>query len=98
MLFLMTWEFIDSSEEGGRRSLKVFQNWQPPAGANFIGFYGYADGSGGCAILEVDSFQTLAKTTAPFTPWIAFEAKPILPVQESAQIAGEAQGFLDSIA
>jgi hypothetical protein len=97
MLFLVQWEFIDTSEEGSRRSLNVFQNWQPPAGAEFKGFYGYADNSGGVAILEVDSFATLARTTAPFTPWLRFSATPILDIQESAAIAGEAVGFLDSI-
>ena len=97
MLFSVTWQFTDSSEEGGKRSLNVFQNWKPAEGANFIGFYGYADGSGGIAILDVDSHATLAKVTAPFTPWLAFEARPILPVQESAAIAAEAIAFLDTI-
>ena len=97
MLFHVTWEFIDSSEEGEKRSLNVFQNWQPAAGANFIGFYGYADNSGGCAILEVDSHATLARVTAPFIPWLTFEARPILPIEELAAIGGEAIVFRDSV-
>ena len=47
MLFHVTWVFTDESEEGTRRSLSVFAKWQPPAGAEFKGFYGAADGSGG---------------------------------------------------
>ena len=47
MLFHVTWEFIDTSEDGIRRSLEVFSKWQPPAGAEFKGFYGFADGGGG---------------------------------------------------
>jgi len=47
MLFHVTWEFIDTSEEGIRRSLDVFSKWQPPAGAELKGFYGFADGGGG---------------------------------------------------
>ncbi|MGE5272910.1 MAG: DUF3303 domain-containing protein [Verrucomicrobiota bacterium] len=35
MLFHVTWEFIDTSEDGIRRSLAVFSKWQPPAGAEF---------------------------------------------------------------
>ena len=97
MLFHMSWEFIDTSEEGEKRSLDVFSKWQPAAGAEFRGFYGYADNSGGVAILEVDSLQTLAKTTAPFVPWIRFAATPILPVEEAAAIAGEAIAFRESI-
>jgi hypothetical protein len=30
MLFHVTWEFIDTSEDGIRRSLAVFSKWQPP--------------------------------------------------------------------
>jgi hypothetical protein len=97
MLFHVTWEFIDSSEDGAKRSLQVFQNWQRPDGAEFKGFYSFADGSGGVAILEVDSHATLARTTAMFTPWLRFAATPILPVEEGAAIAGEALAVLDTI-
>jgi hypothetical protein len=34
------------SEEGERRSLAAFAKWQPPAGAEFNGFYGCTDGRG----------------------------------------------------
>ena len=37
MLFHVTWEFIDPSEEGARRSLAVFQSWQPAPGNEFKG-------------------------------------------------------------
>ncbi|MEZ4554096.1 MAG: DUF3303 family protein [Dehalococcoidia bacterium] len=97
MLFHVTWEFIDSTEDGEGRSLSIFQNWQPPAGAEFQGFFSFADGSGGVAILEVDSAQTLARTTAPFTPWLRFAATPIIPIEEGAAIAGEAMAFRDSV-
>jgi hypothetical protein len=97
MLFLVTWEFTDTSEEGTRRSLNVFANWTPPAGANFQGFYGYSEGGGGAAIVEVDSHETLAKTVAPFTPWLSFTATAIIPIETSAAIANEALRFLDSV-
>ena len=97
MLFHVTWEFIDTSEEGAGRSLQVFQNWQPPAGADFKGFYGFADNSGGVAIIEVDSLATLAKTTAPFIPWLRFAATPIMPIEEMAAISGEALAFIGGI-
>ena len=97
MLFHVTWEFTDQTEEGERRSLEVFAKWQPPEGAQFHGFYGFADGSGGIALIEVDSAATLARTTAPWTPWLSFQATPILPIEESSQIAGEAIAFRDSV-
>jgi hypothetical protein len=97
MLFHVTWQFTDTSEEGERRSLTVFSQWQPPAGADFQGFYGFADGTGGVAIIEVDSVATLARVTAPWTPWLHFTATPILPIEESAAIGGEGVAFRDSI-
>lgn len=97
MLFHVTWQFVDTSEEGERRSLSVFSQWQPPAGAEFQGFYGFADGTGGVAIVEVDSAATLARTVDPWTPWLAFEVTPILPIEEASAIAAEGMAFRDSI-
>jgi len=97
MLFHVTWSFVDTSEEGERRSLAVFGKWQPPAGAEFKGFYGFADGGGGVALIEADSAATLARTTAPWTPWLRFTATPIVPIEESTAIAGEAAAFRDSV-
>jgi len=97
MLFCVTWTFVDTTEEGERRSLSVFQNWRPPAGADFQGFYGYADGSGGVAILEAPDAATLARTMAPFTPWLQFTATVIVPIEEAAAIAVEAVAFRDGI-
>ena len=99
MLFHVTWELIDPSEEGARRSLEVFSKWQPPAGADFSkGFYGFTDGTGGVALIEVDSAQTLARTIDPWTPWLRFTATPILPIEEATQIATEGVAFRDSVA
>jgi len=97
MLFAVNWDFIDTSEEGSKRSLEVFRNWKPAAGAEFKGFYGYADGGGGIAIVEVDSAATLARLTGPFSPWMSFTARPILPIEESAAIGGESVAFRESI-
>ena len=97
MLFHVAWEFTDTSEEGERRSLAVFQKWQPPAGAEFKGFYGFADNSGGVAIIEADSVQTLTRVTAPWVPWLSFTVTPILPIEEAAAIGGEAVAFRDSV-
>jgi hypothetical protein len=98
MLFHVTWEFTDESEESVRRGLAIFAGWQPPPGADFSkGFYGNADGSGGVAIIEVDSAATLARTTAPFTPFLRFTATPIVSIEESSAISGEGIAFRDSI-
>lgn len=98
MLFHVTWEFIDTSEEGIRRSLAVFSKWQPPAGAEFKAFYGFADGRGGVALIEADSAATISRTTATWAPWLRFAMTPIVPIEESSAIAGEAVTYRDSVA
>jgi len=96
MLFAVTWENIDTSEDGIRRLTDVFQAWKPTAGADFKGFYNYADSAGGIAIVEVDSAATMSRLTGPFIPWLAFTARPILPVEESVAVGHEAIAFRDS--
>lgn len=96
MLFSLSWQFTDQSEPGERRTLALFEKWAPPEGWEFKGFYGYADGSGGTAIIEVDSAQTLARGTAVWTPWLTFEAQAIVDIQESAAISGEAAAWRDA--
>lgn len=97
MLFHVMWEFVDTTEEGERRSLEVFAQWQPPAEAQFQGFYAFADNTGGVALVEVDSAATLTRTTAPWTPWLRFTATPIVPIEESTAINNEAVAFRDSV-
>jgi uncharacterized protein DUF3303 len=97
VLFHVTWVFVDTSEEAVRRNLAVFSQWKPPEGFEFNGFWGFADGSGGAAIVEADSATTVARATATFTPWLRFTFTPILPIEESAAIAGEAVAARDSI-
>ena len=97
MLFHIYWQFKENSEEDQKRVLQLLQAWKPPAEAEFKGFYGLADNSGGVAIVEVDSAATLARVTAPFTAWMKFTATPIVSVEEAMGINGEAFAFRASI-
>ena len=94
MLFHVTWELIDTSEDVQKRSLQLFSKWQPGPG-EFQGFYGFADGGGGVALVEAASAADLAKTLAPWTPFLEFSARVILPIQEAATISGEAAAWRD---
>ena len=89
MLFHLTWEVADSRQEAIQGDLAFLSQWKPPDGFEFKGFWGFADGSGGVAIVETDSAATLAKATAPFTPWMRFTTTPILPIEEASAIARE---------
>jgi hypothetical protein len=97
MLFHVMWEFIDNSDEAQRQGLAMIGKWQPPPGAEFKGFYSFADSSGGVAILEVDSAATLARATSPWTTSLSFTATPILTVEEATPINAEAIAFRDSV-
>jgi Protein of unknown function (DUF3303) len=59
-------------------------------GSRVQGFYGFADGGGGVALIEAESAAALARTTAPWTPWLRFTTNPIVPIEESSAIDGEA--------
>ena len=67
MLFHVTWDFIDASEAGQKRSLHLFSTW-PRVPGQFQAFYAFADGGGGVALIEANSAADLAKTTARGRP------------------------------
>ncbi|HJP41770.1 MAG TPA: DUF3303 family protein [Dehalococcoidia bacterium] len=94
MLFHIIGDFIDTSDEGSACLLAVFSNRQPPENAGFKDFYGFADSAGGAAIIKAPDAAMSARATAPFTPWLQLDARPILPVEESAAIGGEALAFI----
>ena len=96
MLFHVTWEFIDFSEAGQKRSLHAFSKWHPGPG-KFHGFYGFADGAGGVALIEAASAAELAKTLANWTPWLKFTTRVLVPIQESAQIGTAANAWRDAL-
>jgi len=96
MLFHVSWEFVDSSEAGQKRSLHLFSKWQPGPG-RFDAFFGFADGLGGVALIEAANATDLAKTVAPWTPFLKFTARVVLPIQEASQISGAAAAWRDSI-
>jgi hypothetical protein len=96
MLFHVTWEFVDASEAGQKRSSLLFSKWQPGP-AEFQAFYGFADGGGGVALVEAGSAADLARTLAPWTPFLKFTTRVILPIQESDGIERAAAAWRDGI-
>ena len=96
MLFHVTWDFIDASESHQKRTLQLFSKWQPGPG-RFEAFYGFADGAGGVALIDAGSAADLAKTLAPWTPFLKFTTRAILPIAETAEISGAAAAWRDEI-
>jgi hypothetical protein len=98
MLFHITWTTHSPTEENATVSRELFAKWQPPADVDFKGFYGFADGSGGVAIVETDTAAGLARTTAPWNAWLTFSITPILPIEEGVAIGAEAAAWKASVA
>ena len=98
MLFAITYTPRPGlTEERDKRTLKLFSNWRPPAGVEFKGFYDYADGNGGIAIVETASAELLLETTAPWATFFEFAIKPIVAVEKSTAIFEKGIGWRDSI-
>jgi hypothetical protein len=96
MLFHVSWEFIDPSEALQKRELQLFAKWQPGPG-HFDAFFGFADGGGGFALIEATTAADLAKTLAPWTPFLKFAARAALPIKEADEINGAASAWRDSV-
>ena len=94
MLFHVTWESTDTSEAGQKRVLSLFQKWTPGPG-QFHGFYGFADGAGGVALIEAADAAELARTLAPWTAHLRFTTRVVLPIQETSAINTEAIAWRD---
>jgi len=98
MLFAVTYTpRAGATEEREKRGLKLFSSWKPPAGFEFKGFYDYADGNGGVAIVEVSSAELILEVTAPWSVFFEFSVKPIVPIEKSTPIFQKASAWRDSI-
>jgi hypothetical protein len=94
MKYVVAWEVrANASEEVQSRSLQVFGKWSPAEGTNFLQFVGRVDGRGGFAVVETDDVALIARDMAVFSAFFDTSVYPVLDIQESAQIAGEAIDF-----
>ncbi|MGQ0620440.1 MAG: DUF3303 domain-containing protein [Panacagrimonas sp.] len=63
-----------------------FSNWKPPAAYVFKAHYSYADGSGGLALVEIDSAAAALEAQGVWTPFFEFKMVPIVEVAQGLQI------------
>lgn len=98
MLFAIAWtNRAGATEETDKRMLKLFKNWQPPAELDFKGFYDYADGNGGIAIAETTSAEAILEASAPWSTFLNFTIRPIVPTDKSPAILEKAMDWRDSV-
>jgi hypothetical protein len=94
MKYVIAWEDRENtSEELLARGLQVFSKWSPAEGANFLQFVGRVDARGGFAVVETDDVALIARDMAIFTAFFDMSVYPVLDVQETARIGGEAIKF-----
>ena len=94
MKYVVAWEGrAGASEEVQARSLQVFSKWSPAEGSVFLQFVGRVDGRGGFAVVETEDVALIARDMAIFTAFFDMSVYPVLDIQESARIGGEAVEF-----
>ena len=98
MKYVIAWEpWPNASEDVQARSLEVFSKWAPAEGNNFLQFVGRVDGRGGFAVVETDDVTLIARDMAIFGAFLEMSVYPVVDIQESAQIAGEAVEFRQAV-
>lgn len=99
MKYVVSWESrAGAAEDVQAKSLQVFSKWSPSEGTEFLQFVGRVDGRGGFAVVETDDVALIARDMAIFTAFFDMSVYPVLDIQESARIGGEAIQFRHSAA
>ena len=93
MLFVMNYISRHESEGLEKRGLNVFKSWTPPAGFEFKSHYAFADGTGGVAVVEVDSAATLYEAITPFHAFNDFEVHPALDIADAVPLGDKAMAW-----
>ena len=97
MKYIVSWETRpNASEEVQARSLQVFGKWSPAEGTNFVQFLGRVDGRGGFAVVETDDVALIARDMAVFGAFFDMSVYPVLDIEQTAQIIGDAIQFRQS--
>lgn len=98
MLFAIEWvPRGEPSEDQEEKLLARFTKWEPPEGVVFQGFYDYADGDGGLAIADASSAEALLEAIAPWTGFMSFSMRPLVPSDKSVPIMEKAYAWRDSV-
>ena len=97
MQFAVIYYGTDGTEDSEKRGLNLFKNWVPPAGFKFKSHHAFADRSGGVAIVNVDSPETLMEALTPFQAYNDFTVRPIVDIEAAVPIFDKAIAFRDSV-
>jgi Domain of unknown function (DUF3303) len=93
VLFGIIYRERTPTEEGQKRSLELFQRWQPPI--EFKGHWAFATG-GGMAVFEADTAAAVVESTVPWTPYFEFRIEPVVEIEQAVPIYAKTQAWRDS--
>ncbi len=86
-----------TSYEDTKRNLAIFGAWTPPDGFEFKAHYFLADGSGGTAIIEIDSAAAMLEGLTPFNDVLEFKPIPAVDVAEGVGIMQKVIAWRDAL-
>jgi hypothetical protein len=93
--FAVIYKERNPSEEGDRRVLQLFSQWEPPF--TFVHHYAKASG-GGIAIIEADTAASVIEGISPWLAFLEFEVSPAVPIEEAVPIFAKTNDWRDSVA
>ena len=98
MLFAVNYTTQPHRDEAhDKRTFKLLAAWKPPTGFDMKGWYDYADGSGGFALVDVPTADVLLEALAPWSTFLTFSVKPLVPVEASTPIFEKGIAWRDSV-
>ncbi len=103
MKYVLSWTLKDNygsaaeAEASVARILAVVAKWSPPPDQTIHQFLARADGMGGYAVIETDDIESLALTTARFTPYVNYRLHPCVDFARGVELLAEAAAFRESV-
>ena len=98
MEFIAITKVRDSLSPAGRREvLHVFSQWQPPEGLQLKSLHFSTNNDRTFSLWETDNAALMTQVTFEFADYLEIEWVPVLPAEEAAPIAGQAQAWVDQV-
>jgi len=85
------------SPAGMRELLRVFSQWQPPAGSTMKALYFATDSRTAFGLFETESAAPLSEITSAFADYLDFQFFPVVEPQVGAEILVRMQNWVDNV-
>ena len=102
MKFVLTYTLrsggsVADNVAAGEAAQKLLGSWTPSPQATLHQWVQRCDGNGGFAVLDTDNAAELYKDLATWSPWLDFQAYPVLDILEAVPLTGEALSIARSV-